>query len=292
MICEKILQQMRQIIMMTNEIVKILTEGGIEVSEAKVEAEMLLEHFANYTAKDALMGNILDEDKFKIVVEKAHLRAKTRMPIQHIIGFADFMGEKFIVNPSVLIPRDETEFLVRKAIEIVNKNEFKTVLDVGTGSGCIACMIAKYTNSQIIGLDISNEALNTALDNASRLNLFNKAIFRKSDIFSKIRDYEKFDVIVSNPPYIPKDEKENIQKEVSFDPELALYTDDEKGLEFYNKISADAPNVLNKGGYILFEVGINQADDVAEILRKNNFSNIEIIQDLAGIDRVVTGKFE
>lgn len=292
MICEKILQQMRQIIMMTNEIVKILTEGGIEVSEAKVEAEMLLEHFANYTAKDALMGNILDEDKLKIVVEKAHLRAKTRMPIQHIIGFADFMGEKFIVNPSVLIPRDETEFLVRKAIEIVNKNEFKTVLDVGTGSGCIACMIAKYTNSQIIGLDISNEALNTALDNASRLNLFNKAIFRKSDIFSKIRDYEKFDVIVSNPPYIPKDEKENIQKEVSFDPELALYTDDEKGLEFYNKISADAPNVLNKGGYILFEVGINQADDVAEILRKNNFSNIEIIQDLAGIDRVVTGKFE
>lgn len=278
--------------MMTNEIVKILTEGGIEVSEAKVEAEMLLEHFANYTAKDALMGNILDEDKLKIVVEKAHLRAKTRMPIQHIIGFADFMGEKFIVNPSVLIPRDETEFLVRKAIEIVNKNEFKTVLDVGTGSGCIACMIAKYTNSQIIGLDISNEALNTALDNASRLNLFNKAIFRKSDIFSKIRDYEKFDVIVSNPPYIPKDEKENIQKEVSFDPELALYTDDEKGLEFYNKISADAPNVLNKGGYILFEVGINQADDVAEILRKNNFSNIEIIQDLAGIDRVVTGKFE
>lgn len=278
--------------MMTNEIVKILTEGGIEVSEAKVEAEMLLEHFANYTAKDALMGNILDEDKLKIVVEKAHLRVKTRMPIQHIIGFADFMGEKFIVNPSVLIPRDETEFLVRKAIEIVNKNEFKTVLDVGTGSGCIACMIAKYTNSQIIGLDISNEALNTALDNASRLNLFNKAIFRKSDIFSKIRDYEKFDVIVSNPPYIPKDEKENIQKEVSFDPELALYTDDEKGLEFYNKISADAPNVLNKGGYILFEVGINQADDVAEILRKNNFSNIEIIQDLAGIDRVVTGKFE
>ncbi|MBP3924187.1 peptide chain release factor N(5)-glutamine methyltransferase [bacterium] len=278
--------------MITDKIIKILTEGGIEPSEARVEAEILLEHFANFTPKDAIMGRTLDDDKLNIVIEKACLRAQTRMPIQHITGFADFMGEKFIVNPSVLIPRDETEFLVRKAVEIINQNGFKTILDVGTGSGCIACMIAMHTNSQIIGLDISNEALNTALDNASRLNLFNKAIFRKSDIFSKIRDYEKFDVIVSNPPYIPISEKKNIQKEVSFDPELALYAADEKGLEFYNKITSSAPAVLNKGGYILFEVGINQADDVGDILRANNFSNIEIIQDLAGIDRVVVGKFE
>jgi len=276
--------------MIMNKIVKILTDGGIEQNEARVEAEIFLEHFANFTAKDAIMGKQPDEDKLKIVLEKAELRAKTRMPIQHITGYADFMGEKFIVNPSVLIPRDETEILVRKAVEIINTNAFKMILDVGTGSGCIACMIAKHTNSQIIGLDISNEALNTALDNASRLNLFNKAIFRKSDIFSKIRDYEKFDMIVSNPPYIPLCEKKNIQKEVTYDPEIALYTSDEKGLEFYEKITSGAVRVLNKGGYILFEAGIYQADDIADIMRKNGFINIEIIQDLAGIDRVVLGK--
>ena len=235
------------------------------------------------------MGNKLTDEKLRIVQEKAELRAKTRQPIQHIIGFADFMGEKFIVNQSVLIPRDETEILVRKAIEIINKNNFKMALDVGTGSGCIACMIAKYTDCQIIGLDISSDALNTALDNASKLNLFNKAIFRKSDVFSNIKDGEKFDIIISNPPYIPPLEKANIQTEVKFDPELALYTTDEKGLEFYEKITKNAPKILNSKGYLLFELGIGQSSDVKSIMEKSGFSNIEIIKDLAGIDRVIVG---
>jgi len=199
------------------------------------------------------------------------------------------MGEKFIVNQSVLIPRDETEILVRKAIEIINENNFKIALDVGTGSGCIACMIAKYTDCQIIGLDISSDALNTALDNASKLNLFNKAIFRKSDVFSNIKDGEKFDIIISNPPYIPPSEKENIQTEVKFDPELALYTTDEKGLEFYEKITKNAPKILNSKGYLLFELGIGQSNDVKSIMEKSGFSNIEVIKDLTGIDRVIVG---
>ena len=207
--------------MSIQEIIKILTDSGIEENEANVEVKMLLEHFANYGVKDIISGNKLTTEKLELVKEKAELRAKTRQPIQHIIGYADFMGEKFIVNPSVLIPRDETEFLVRKAIEIINKNNFKMALDVGTGSGCIACMIAKYTQCQIIGLDISSDALNTALDNASKLNLFNKAIFRKSNIFSNVKPGESFDIIVSNPPYIPPSEKENIQTEVKFDPEQA-----------------------------------------------------------------------
>lgn len=276
--------------MSIQEIVKILTDSGIELQEANVEVKMLLEHFANYGAKDIIMGNKLDLQKLQIVKEKAELRAKTRQPIQHIIGFADFMGEKFIVNPSVLIPRDETEILVRKAVEIIEKNDFKTALDVGTGSGCIACMIAKYTDCQIIGLDISTDALNTALDNASRLNLFNKAIFRKSDIFSNVKPAESFDIIVSNPPYIPPCKKNNIQKEVTFDPESALYTSDEKGLEFYEKISKGAPEILNKNGFLLFEAGINQAQEVKAIMQNSGFENIEIIKDLAGIERVVIGK--
>lgn len=276
--------------MSIQEILKILTNSGIEPNEANIEVKMLLEHFANYGAKDIILGNKLTPEKLQILKEKAELRAKTRQPIQHIIGFADFMGEKFIVNPSVLIPRDETEILVQKAIDIINKNNFKMALDVGTGSGCIACMVAKHTECQIIGLDISSDALNTALDNASRLNLFNKAIFRKSDVFSNVKPGESFDIIISNPPYIPPKEKENIQTEVKFDPEQALYTKDEKGLEFYQKITNEAPKILNKNGYLLFELGIGQAQDVKLLMEQNGFSDIEIIKDLAGIERVIYGK--
>ena len=275
--------------MSIQEILKILINAGIEPNEAGVEVKMLIEHFCGYTRTDILMGKKLTPEMLEIVKEKAQLRAKTRKPIQHIIGFADFMGEKFIVNPHVLIPRDETEFLVRKAVEIIKSKGYKMALDVGTGSGCIACMVAKLTDCQIIGLDISNEALNTALDNASRLNLFNKAIFRKSDIFSNVKPRESFDIIISNPPYIPPAEKANIQKEVTFDPDIALYTQDEKGLDFYYKITEKAPDILNAGGYLLFELVFRQSNDVKKIMESNGFKDIEIIKDLAGIDRVICG---
>lgn len=271
------------------EIVKILTDAGIEPNEANIEVKLLIEHFCNYTTKDIIMGKKLDYEKLEIVKEKALRRAKTREPIQYIIGFADFMGEKFIVNPSVLIPRDETEILVRKAIEVINKNNLKHALDIGTGSGCIACMIAKHTDCQIIGTDISVDALNTALDNASRLNLYNKAIFRKSDIFSNVKPSETFDIIISNPPYIPFSEKENLQKEVRFEPETALFSEEE-GLAPYMRISSEAPTVLSKYGHVLFEIGVNQSEKVADIMRNAGFINIEIIKDLAGIDRVIYGQ--
>ena len=275
--------------MTINEIVKILTDSGIEPNEANVEVKLLIEHFANYGYKEIIMGKKLTAEKLELVKEKAELRAKTHQPIQHIIGLADFMGEKFIVNPSVLIPRDETEILVRKAIEIINTNNFKMILDFGTGSGCIACMIAKHTDSQVIGLDISSDALRTALDNASKLNLNNRAIFRKSDIFSNVKEGETFDMIVSNPPYIPPSEKERIQEEVKFDPEIALFTKDEKGLEFYEKITKEAIKVLNKGGYLMYELGIGQSEDVKRIMQEVGFTKIEIQKDLAGIDRIIYG---
>ncbi len=274
--------------MSIQEILKILIDSGIESSEANVEVKLLIEHFCKYSRNDILMGKKLTDDMLNIVKEKAELRAKTHQPIQHIIGYADFMGEKFIVNPNVLIPRDETEFLVRKAVDIINSNNFKMALDVGTGSGIIACMVAKLTECQIIGLDISNDALNTALDNASRLNLFNKAIFRKSDIFSNVKPNESFDIIISNPPYIPIKEKAEIQKEVTFDPEIALFTSDEKGLEFYEKIIKQAPNILNKGGYLLFEMGYGQSPYIKKLMENANFKEIEIIKDLANIDRVIS----
>ena len=270
-----------------HEIIKILTDAGIEKNEANVEVKLLLEYFAQYSAKDVILGKKLEQEKLNIIKEKALIRAKTREPIQYIIGYADFMGEKFIVNQSVLIPRDETEILVRKSIDIINENNLKFALDVGTGSGCIACMVAKYTDCQIIGLDVSLNALNTALDNASKLNLYNKAIFRKSDIFSNVKQYEKFDIIISNPPYIPISQKDNLQKEVSYEPQSALFSEDENGVNYYMRISSEAPRVLNRGGYIAFELGINQAGIVRRILADAGFVDIEIIKDLAGIERVI-----
>lgn len=278
--------------MLIQDIEKILTDFGIEPNEAKVEVRLLIEHFAGYSLVDILMGKKLTEDKLKIVEEKAKLRAKTREPIQYIIGLADFMGEKFLVNKDVLIPRDETELLVRKAIEIIKENNFKMVLDMCTGSGCIACMIAKLTNSQAMGVDISTEAIHTAFKNMEKFGLYNRAIFRKSDIYSKIREDEKFDLIVSNPPYIPPKEKETIQEEVSYEPDLALYTTDEKGLAFYEKIIKDAPKFLNKGGYLMFELGIGQSTSVAQLMKKAGFENIKVLKDLASIDRVIFGTLQ
>ena len=278
--------------MLIQDIEKILTDSGIEQNEAKIEVRLLIEHFAGYSLVDILMGKKLTEDKLKIVEEKAKLRAKTREPIQYIIGLADFMGEKFLVNKDVLIPRDETELLVRKAIEIIKENNFKMVLDMCTGSGCIACMIAKLTNSQAMGVDISTEAIHTAFKNMEKFGLYNRAIFRKSDIYSKIREDEKFDLIVSNPPYIPPKEKETIQEEVSYEPDLALYTTDEKGLAFYEKIIKDAPKFLNKGGYLIFELGIGQSTSVAQLMKKAGFENIKVLKDLANIDRVIFGTLQ
>ncbi len=267
------------------EIVKILTSAGIEQSEANAEVKMLIEHFCGYSAVDIVMGKRLDEGKLSIVKEKAQLRARTRMPIQQILGFAYFMGDKFKVSKDTLIPRDETEILARKAIDIINKNNLKSALDIGTGTGILACTIAKYTLSKSTALDVSDNALKIAEENIKNLDLSEKVKTLKSNLFEKVS--EKYDLIVSNPPYIPLGEKATIQKEVTFDPDLALYTKDEKGLEFYEKISKNAKNYLNKNGYLLFEMGLGQSEDIKQTLEQEGYKNIQIEKDLAGIDRVI-----
>lgn len=267
------------------EIVKILTSAGIEQSEANAEVKMLIEHFCGYSAVDIVMGKRLDEGKLSIVKEKTQLRARTRMPIQQILGFAYFMGDKFKVSKDTLIPRDETEILARKAIDIINKNNLKSALDIGTGTGILACTIAKYTLSKSTALDVSDNALKIAEENIKNLDLSEKVKTLKSNLFEKVS--EKYDLIVSNPPYIPLSEKATIQKEVTFDPDLALYTKDEKGLEFYEKISKNAKNYLNKNGYLLFEMGLGQSEDIKQTLEQEGYKNIQIEKDLAGIDRVI-----
>ena len=272
------------------DLIQIYLNNGFTTQEASAEIDFAIEILCSISPKDLIMGIMPDPSDIQKLYSIINKRVSTRQPIAQILGHTFFMGQKFEVNESTLIPRPETELLVRKAVEIIKDNNYKQILDIGTGSGCIACMIAKLTKAQVLGTDISNEALKICLNNAMHLDLMNKALFRKSDIFAKIRPEEKFDLIVSNPPYIPPQEKENLQIEVKeFEPPTALFTNDSQGIEFYEKILKNAKEFLNDGGHILFEIGINQACLVKELMEKYNFKNIEIYKDVTGIERVIKG---
>ncbi|MBO5738450.1 peptide chain release factor N(5)-glutamine methyltransferase [bacterium] len=274
--------------MQIQDLKQLIINAGIEKNEASIELKMLLEHFCNYTEKDLILGKPLSDNDINIIKEKISERINNRTPIQYIIGEAWFMGNKFKVSPDVLIPRDETELLVTRAIEIINNNSFLDVLDIGTGSGCIACTIAKNTQATVLGIDISSDALRIALDNVTKLGINNRAIFRKSNLYEKIRDGEKFDVIISNPPYIPFNTE--LSLEVQKEPALALFAD-KNGLSFYETIIKNAPQFLNEDGYIMFELGINQSSAVKEMMEQN-FEEITIEKDFANIDRVIYGKLK
>lgn len=269
-------------------ITKILIDSGIEENEAKKEVQMLLEHFCGYSEKDRLLGKKLSEEQLELLLSKVNLRVQKRIPVQYIISEAYFMGEFFKVTPDVLIPRDETEIVVNEAIELIKKHDLKHVLDIGTGSGCIACTIAKQTDATVLGVDISSDALRVALDNVTKLGINNRAVFRKSDLYEKIRDDEKFDLIISNPPYIPKGI--TLEPEVMQEPALALFAE-ENGLSIYRRIIEDAPNYLNKGGWLIFELGIDESERVMQLMEQN-FINIAVEKDLSGIDRVIYGKLK
>lgn len=265
------------------EIVEILTNSGIDKREAAIEVKMMIEHFCNYSTTDILMGRPLDYEKLKIVKEKAIFRAKTKTPIQYIIGKAYFMGDFYKVNPDVLIPRDETELAVLKAISYINQYGLKNILDIGTGSGCIACSIAKRTNTTVLATDISQSSLEIAASNIDTMDLKNVELL-KSDLFSEINN-KKFDLIISNPPYIPVGTK--LQKEVQFEPKTALFASGD-GTGFYKSIIEQSKEYLNQGGFIVFELGIDQSTIVKNYLKENGFKNIVIEKDLAGIDRVIS----
>jgi len=266
----------------------ILKYGGIE--EYSAEAKLITLEVSNLKLEDIVLGKTANEDK---IIEIANLRAKTKVPLQYILGYSYFMGNKYKVNENVLIPRDETEILVKHSYELIkNKKEKIDVLDIGAGTGCISIELAKrLDNVEILAVDISSDAIRTALENVNNQNVVRKVILRKSDLYSKIRENEKFDLIVSNPPYIPKKSKNKLQIEVLKEPECALFTNDENGVEFYDRIIKDAPKYLKKGGYIAFELGQGQAQEVYEMLQKD-FCDIKITADLADIKRVISARLK
>lgn len=259
------------------------------VSEPRLEAEGLLS-FTLGVEREYIIVNRdkeLNEVSFEKYKNLLDLR-KSGTPYQYIVGKKHFMGLIFKVSPKVLIPRNDTEVLVEEVLKRLKKND--VVLDIGTGSGAIAVSIAKYKDVKVYAVDISADALAVAKENAYENGVSDKIIFLKSDLFSSVPDDIKFDVIVSNPPYIRSGDMDKLQEEVKKEPKIAL-DGGEDGLLFYRKIVKDSKWHIKSGGIISFEVGYDEADDVSQILLDGGYGNIEIVKDLQGIGRVVLGKW-
>lgn len=257
-----------------------------DIADAKTDSWLLLamackiDHTYYYMHIDEEMSEEQVRE-FEVLIRK---RAE-RVPLQYITGEQEFMGLTFHVNSNVLIPRQDTETLVEEALKVIKPG--MKVMDMCTGSGCVLISILKNAHDvEGIGYDISQQAINVAKENAK----FNEvpAVFERSDLFEDVVEND-FDVIVSNPPYIPTDVVATLMPEVSqFEPREAL---DGKGdgLYFYSKILEQCKNYMKQDGYILFEIGCEQGDAVSTMMRLAGFSEVRVIKDLARNDRVVMG---
>jgi len=217
-------------------------------------------------------------------------RRAQREPLQRILGYAWFMGERYALNEATLIPRFDSEILVLEAAKEAGLRPGRcAVLDIGTGTGCLLIALLKR-RTDLLGTatDISERALEAARVNAGAMGV--SARFVRSDLFSNVTD--SYDIIMSNPPYIPGGEIAALDKEVrDFDPKTAL-DGGEDGLEIYRRLIADAPVHLNAGGQLMLEIGCSQAADVSALMAQERFSGIKTVKDLSGHDRVVTGSME
>ncbi|TPD65813.1 peptide chain release factor N(5)-glutamine methyltransferase [Flavobacterium microcysteis] len=262
-----------------------------DVLEAESFFYILLEDFHQMKRIDlALHPDFIftdkEIDKWNQVLEKL----EKEIPIQYILGKAHFYGLEFEVNENTLIPRPETEELVEW---IVKKNEFKgkiKILDIGTGSGCIAISLAKnLPNAEVFAVDVSEKALEMANRNA----LANKAdvVFMQKDILKTENLVHDFDLIVSNPPYVRNLEKEEIKKNVlDYEPHLALFVEDDDALLFYRKISELAQNNLKDNGELYFEINQYLGPEMINLLEAKNFKEIELRKDIYGNDRMIFGR--
>lgn len=276
---------------------QILNSAGIE--EARLDAWLLLEFAADI--KRAWYYAHMDETAETAVAERYRQLCEKRaqhIPLQHLTGQAYFMGYEFYVDDRVLVPRQDTETLVEEAISHLRELPAPKILDMCTGSGCILLsLLMELPQASGTGVDVSADALEVAKENTRRLGLEKRAELIQSDLFSA--DYfEKnsrkkcmeYDMLISNPPYIRTADIDGLMDEVRLhDPRLAL---DGKadGLYFYEKITEQAGKYLKPGGWLIYEIGCDQGKDVAEIMKKKGFIQIEVKKDLAGLDRIVEGR--
>ena len=271
---------------------KILSQAILKLEQAEIEtprleAEILLAFVLNcqrlklYTESE----KILSVDEVRRFENLITQRTK-KIPVAYLTGSKEFFVLNFFVNENVLIPRPDTEILTQLVIENIDGE--KIFADLGTGSGAIAISVLKFVkNATAFAVDISENALEVAKFNAEKFGVPDRINFFCGNLFEPLAG-KKFNAIVSNPPYIPTAEIKNLQAEVKTEPVTAL-DGGVDGLNFYRKIISDAPNFLFSGGFLAVEIGINQAQAVKKIFAENNFGEVEIFQDLAGLDRVVAG---
>lgn len=267
---------------------EILERVGIP--EAKLDARLLLEYVCNtdHSTLFAHPDREISEEENSRYQELIQRRSK-REPVAYILGKWDFMGLTFKVNENVLIPEQDTEILVEEALRFIQDG--MRVLDLCTGSGCIALSLLNYTNdTRAVCTDISDEAIAVATENASLLGFGERADIIKTDLFPD--KGEKFDIVVSNPPYIRSDVIEILAPEVKdYEPRLAL-DGHEDGLTFYRRIIDNIGDYLYSNGYIFLEIGYDQAEAVRGLMEANGkFHDIQVIKDYAGNDRVVSACF-
>lgn len=263
-----------------------LKEAGI--AENQIDSWLLVESICDITRQDVFLepDKSISEEQAKKYLDAVAMRAK-HIPLQHMIGYQQFMDFEFKVDENVLIPRPETELLVEQVVAYIKDRSVK-VLDMCTGSGCIGISIDKMCENAIVtAVDISNKALNVAWENNERNQ--GKVTFVQGDLFENIN--ETYDIIVSNPPYIPTRDIDTLMEEVrEHEPHLALDGSGD-GLKFYREICKQAKDYINKNGKIFFEIGYDQGQTVPTLLKENGFSNIQVLKDLSGNDRmVIAGK--
>lgn len=269
---------------------RILNEAGIE--ESTLDARLLLEAVCGTNRNDLLVHG---EQPVEPEAEEKYFgwigKRAGRIPLQQLTGEQDFMGLTFTVNENVLIPRQDTEILVEEVLKELHDG--MRILDMCTGSGCILLSLLHYSNDcEGLGVDLSAEALEVAGRNVLKVLTPEKAEhahFLQSDLFEKVEG--KFEIIVSNPPYIASAEVEKLMPEVrDHEPRMAL-DGTEDGLHFYRRIIEEAGKHLVSSGMLFFEIGYDQGQAVSELMREHGYREVQVVQDYAGLDRVVYGTY-
>jgi len=268
-----------------------LLRAGPHPERARPDAELLLRHLLKLERAALLVRwkEVLDER------EAAHLeellqRRLAGEPIQYIIGEAEFYGLPFRVTRDVLIPRPETEHVVEKAIALAGGFHQPRIVDVGTGSGAIAIALAhELPQASVTAIDVSEQALEIALENARRNSVSDRIRFTRGDLLAPVAG-ELFDLVVSNPPYVATSERESLAVEVrDYEPAIALFAGQD-GISIYRQLIPAARRVLEPGGFLVMEIGYNQAEPVGTLLLAEGFDTIEFTPDLQGIPRVASAR--
>ncbi len=264
------------------------------VSTARLDAEVLL---CNAAVRDRawLLAHMQEEigDGPRTIFEQAVERRSRREPLQYIVGRQEFWGLDFTVTPGVLIPRPETELIIESAVRAVkDRNKPLRIIDLCTGSGCIAVAIAKeFPQARILATDISPQAIAIARVNARRHDVADRIRLFEGDLFGPLEELDihgQVDIIVANPPYVPSGDFSMLQPEVrDYEPRPALLAGPE-GIEVHRRIIDAAPGFLNRHGQLIMEMGLGQADSLAQLVRqRRDYASFELLKDLAGIDRVI-----